>query len=264
MKFERRIHAAGLFDVRERRRWKSTPQPPAPPNPVTVANAQTGTNIGTAVANTTMGNVNQVGPTGSSTFDQTGGYFDPATKQFVPSFTETNTLNPTLQGILSGTENLGAQSLPIAGNLLSQYGTTATTPLNPNSINNTTIAGGPQALDSPVSTAAYNAATNFLTPTFQQQQKDLQDQLSRQGLPLGGSAYSNAENQLENTQNSALVGAANNAVVTGANQANNMYGLALQGQNQQLGQQALIQQQPANLLAALYGGGTTGGTPRSA
>lgn len=51
-----------------------TPKAPAPPDPVKTASAQTSTNIGTALANTIMGNVNTVGPTGSTSYKQTGSY----------------------------------------------------------------------------------------------------------------------------------------------------------------------------------------------
>lgn len=231
------------------------PQAPTPPNPQTVANAQTGTNISTAVANSELGNVNQTGPTGSTTFNQSGGYTDPTTGQWVPSYTETQSLNPTLASILSGTEGAASSLVPTAQTLATNAGTSATTPLNVNqTANNATIAGGPQALDAPVAQAAYNASTQFLQPQFQQQQEDLQDQLARQGISVGNQGYGNAENQLENTQNAALTGAANNAVVTGANQANNMFGLALQGQNQNLAQQQTLQSNPLALLAQLYGG----------
>lgn len=243
----------------------SKQDPPTPPNPVTTAQAQTGTNIGTAIANSELGNVNQVGPTGSTTFNKTGGYTDPTTGQWVPSYTETSTLNPTLASILSGTETAGSTLVPTAQTLATDAGTTATTPLNPNqTANNATIAAGPQALDQPVATAAYDASTAFLTPQFSQQQQDLQDQLSRQGISVGTGAYGNAENQLQNTQNNALTAAANNAVVTGANQANNMYGLAIQGQNQNLAQQQTLQSNPLSLLAQLYGGASPLGTSTTA
>ena len=88
----------------------------------------------------------------------------------------------------------------------------------------------------------------------------MQDQLARQGISVGNQGYSNATNQLQNTQNAALTGAANNAVVTGANQANNMYGLALQGQNQNIAQQQTQQQNPLSLLSQLYGSGAVSPT----
>lgn len=233
---------------------------PTPPNPVQTAAAQEGTNVGTAVAQQTLNNTNQVTPYGSNTFNQSGGYTDPNTGQFVPSYTETTSLDPQLQSLLSGTEGAANNLLPAVNNLVGQVNSTSTTPLNVNqTANNATIAGGPQALDPSVAQAAYNASTNFLTPQFSQQQEDLQDQLSRQGISVGNQAYGNAENQLENTQNSALVGAANNATVTGANQANNMYNLALQGQNQNLNQQIAQQQNPLQTLSAIYGGASPTG-----
>ena len=85
----------------------SKPSPPPPPNPYAVANAQTGTNIGTAIASQTLANTNQVTPYGTTTYDRTGGYTDPTTGQWVPQYTQTTALNPTEQQIFSGTENAG-------------------------------------------------------------------------------------------------------------------------------------------------------------
>ena len=232
----------------------SKPSAPAAPDPTATAAAQEGTNVGTAVAQQTLNNTNQVTPYGSTTFNQTGGYTDPQSGQFVPSYTENTSLAPQLQSVLSGTENAANSLVPTVNTLAGQANTSATNPLNVNSANNTTIQNGPQALDPSVAQAAYSASTQFLQPQFQQQTEDLQDQLARQGISVGNQGYNNATNQLQNTQNAALTGAANNAVVTGANQANNMYNLALQGQNQQIGQQQTVQQQPLSLLSQIYGG----------
>lgn len=54
-----------------------SPSMPSPPDPRVTASAQTAQNIGTAIANNHMGNVNQVTPWGSLTYEQTG------THQFV-------------------------------------------------------------------------------------------------------------------------------------------------------------------------------------
>lgn len=50
---------------------KSQPQAPAPPDPYAVGQAQTGTNIQTAIANAYMGNANEIGPQGSITYEPT-------------------------------------------------------------------------------------------------------------------------------------------------------------------------------------------------
>ena len=51
---------------------KSAPEPPPPPDPFATARAQTGSNVTTAIANTTMANANVKGPLGSTTFNQIG------------------------------------------------------------------------------------------------------------------------------------------------------------------------------------------------
>ena len=75
--------------------------PPPPPNPTEVAGAQTGQNVATSIANTMMGQVNQVGPDGSLTYDQTGSFqfTDPSTGRVytLPRFTATTTLSDDAQ-----------------------------------------------------------------------------------------------------------------------------------------------------------------------
>ncbi len=51
-----------------------TGSPPQPPNPIATGAAQTGTNIGTAIANANLNNTNQVTPQGGLTYDQTSTY----------------------------------------------------------------------------------------------------------------------------------------------------------------------------------------------
>lgn len=81
----------------------SKPRPPRPPDPTEVAASQTGVNIGTAVANTQMGQVNQVTPDASLTYAQTGSqtYTDPSTGRTysIPQYTATTTLSPEAQAI---------------------------------------------------------------------------------------------------------------------------------------------------------------------
>ncbi|MEJ5081050.1 tail fiber domain-containing protein [Ochrobactrum sp. MYb379] len=76
---------------------------PKAPDPKETSAAQTGTNIGTAVANSWLNNVNQVTPDGSLTYTQTGtkNYYDPYTgKSYeIPLTTATQTLSPQQQAI---------------------------------------------------------------------------------------------------------------------------------------------------------------------
>lgn len=81
---------------------------PSPPDPNKTAAAQTATNIGTAIANQTLGNVNQVTPDGNLTYSQTGStkWTDPLNgKEYdLPTYTATQTLSPEQQAIKNQTD----------------------------------------------------------------------------------------------------------------------------------------------------------------
>lgn len=107
------------------------PDPPKPPDPKETAAAQTGQNVGTAVANTAMGQVNQVTPDGSLTYSQTGTYkwTDPNSGRVydLPQYTATTTLSQDAQNIRNANNeaqlnlaNLAASQSSRAGDLLSR------------------------------------------------------------------------------------------------------------------------------------------------
>ncbi len=79
------------------------PKAPKAPDPKETAAAQTGTNIGTAIANQTLGNVNQVTPDGSLTYSQTGTkqWTDPTNGKIydLPTYTATQSLSAGQQAI---------------------------------------------------------------------------------------------------------------------------------------------------------------------
>lgn len=235
---------------------KSSPSVPTPANPTTVANAQTTSNLSTAAGQQALNNVNQVGPNGSVNYNQTGTYTDPSTGTQLPTYTQTTSLDPLSQAILTGSKQAGASLVPTAQTLATQAGTSATTPLNFSGANNDVIQGGPQAINQNATNTIYQGEQALLDPTFKQQQTDLQDQLSRRGIDVGSDAYSNAQTNLGTQQNQARTAALGNATGQGITSANNMFGMALQGQNQNLNQQQLAQSNPLNLLSQIYGGGS--------
>lgn len=239
---------------------KSTPTVPTPANPTTVANAQTTSNLGTSAAQQAENNVNQVGPNGSTTYNQTGTYVDPTTGTSVPTYTQTNTLDPLSASILAGTKQAANTLVPTANTLATQAGTSATTPLNFNTADSGTLNSTPQAIDQNATNTIFQGEQSLLQPTFNQQQTDLQDQLSRAGISVGNDAYSNAETQLGTQQNQATNAALGTATGQGITSANNMFNMALQGQNQNIAQQQTAQSNPLNLLSQIYGGASGTGT----
>ncbi|MBO6507983.1 MAG: tail fiber domain-containing protein [Roseibium sp.] len=80
------------------------PKAPKPADPKETGAAQTATNIGTAIAQQNLNNVNQVTPYGNLTYEQTGTYEyrDPLNGQVhdIPTYTATQTLNEEQQAIL--------------------------------------------------------------------------------------------------------------------------------------------------------------------
>jgi Chaperone of endosialidase len=79
------------------------PDAPTPPDPRQTSAASTSTNVGTAIANAVLGNVNQNTPTGSLQFNATENYTwtDPYTGSTytIPQFTATQTLSDEQQAI---------------------------------------------------------------------------------------------------------------------------------------------------------------------
>ena len=79
------------------------PSAPAAPNPIATAQAQTGTNVSTSIANAFLNNTNQFTPEGSLRYDVTDNYTwtDPTTgsSYSIPRFTATQSLSPQGQAI---------------------------------------------------------------------------------------------------------------------------------------------------------------------
>lgn len=166
---------------------------PTPPDPKATAAATTGTDIGTAIANATIGNVNQVTPEGNLTYSQSGSstYTDPYTGQSyqIPSYTATQTLSPSGQATQ---DQIDATKLNL--------GTTA----------NTLSSAASTALATPLDLSAANVAKYMDTsyqPLFNtqwgQNQTALNSSLADKGITQGSTAYTNAQNNFSTQENTA-------------------------------------------------------------
>lgn len=127
--------------------------PPAPPDPYKTAEAQTGANVSTAIANNAMAQINQVTPDGSLSYSQTGTYrwTDPTSgKSYtLPQYTATTTLSPEAQALRDANNrgqltlaNLGADQAARAGDLLSRPMDTSSLPPAANRAGETTALYG--------------------------------------------------------------------------------------------------------------------------
>lgn len=228
------------------------PSAPQPPNPQITAAAQGQANTSTAAAQAALNNMNQFTPYGSTTYDITGYYSAPDGSQ-IPTYTQNTALSPAGQSLLTGTQGVALDLLPGARTLAQQATSAATKPLDFNTPYSATLNQGPQLLDQNTVNALYGQQKSFLDPQWNLNQQQLQDQLSRQGIPVGSEAYNSAMQQLNNSKTQAYQSAMDSAIGGGTGAASNLFGMALQGQQQNIGQQQLAQTNPLQLLQSFFG-----------
>ena len=233
------------------------PAAPAAPDYVGAAQAQGQANIATAQTQAALNNPNITSPYGS----QSVTYTTDAQGNQIPNITQS--LTPVGQQDLEnqqqvqlGESQLAQQGLSTAQNLMSQpfqyNGPAIQTGINQSGVAPAAINPGQ---------TAYQAQMALLQPQITQSQNALNQQLQNQGIPLGSTAYNNA--QLAQGQQTAAL--EDNAAVNGVNlqQAANQQGYGQAVNNAQFGntaaQQAYAQQlglynQPLNEITALMSG----------
>lgn len=202
------------------------PKPPAPPDPKETSAAQTGTNIGTAIANNTMGMVNQVTPDGSLTYSQSGTqtYTEPYTGKTyeIPRYTSTTQLSEMGQQI-KGHNDQTQLNMAQTGNQQSGFLKDYLGEIwNPDT---SAIEGRLMELGSA-----------RLDPRFAQDEEALRTRLTNQGITTGSEAWNREMAVLGQNKNDAY------------NQ------LMLQGRGQAFGELQAQRNQPINEISALLSG----------
>lgn len=190
---------------------------PAPPDPQETASAQTGTNVGTAIANAMMGNVNQITPDGSLSYDQTGthSWTDPYTGQTyeIPRFTATQTLSPEQQAIQTSANEARGNLAGLASTLTAnaQEGLA-----NPFEFNNQDAANW-----------AYDLGAERLDPRFARQEESLRTRLLNSGIREGSAAWDAEMGRHSQAQNDAYNGLMLNGRQMAYNEARDQYTLPI-------------------------------------
>lgn len=181
------------------------PKAPAPPDPYETAGAQTGTNIGTAIANNSMGNVNQITPDGSLTYEQTGTqtYTGPDGQTYeIPLTTATTSLSDANQAIYD--QNQGAQlNLASLANERSDF--------------LRDYLPGSEAATDQIDSKLYELGSKRLDPRFAQEEDALRTRLANQGIAPGSEAYNREMSLMGQNKNDAY----NQLLLSGRGQALN-------------------------------------------
>jgi hypothetical protein len=178
---------------------RKKPKAPPAPDVSKMIGASSRANVNTAMANTRMAQVNEVGPGGSSTYSQTGtyDYVDPETGAVskMPTFTRTTTLTPGDQRI----QDINTQTR--TG--LSEIGRDQTSFLQNYLANN---RAGVQP-DEAVRTRYEDALMERMRPRQEQDRAALEARLANQGIGIGSRAYSAADRDFSTGVNDARLAA---------------------------------------------------------
>lgn len=197
---------------------------PKAPDPVTTAQAQAGMNRDTAITQQQLNMVNQLGPTGSLTYNQTGtSRFKDSQGKWVetPTYTATTKLSPEQQKIFDQTQAASLNLGTIANersNFLKDY------------------LAKPFEVNSATEQKLYDLGASRLDPRFAQQKAQLESQLTARGIRPGSTAYTSAMNDFEQGRNDAY------------------NSLALSGRQQAFQEASYERAQPLNEIGALLSG----------
>lgn len=253
-------------------------KPPAPPDPVALANAQASANQQTAAQQQKLNMVGSVGPNGSVTWsadpNQPGGY------------TQTTSLNPTQQAIYDTANRLTLQQLGAVGDTIGQgFNTRGMTGLqtgadlsnlrpgqgiqstfgqgqalkygfDPGGQVQMSVGGDLEAARNQAIDATWNQARSRLDPMWQQMDDRDQTRLANQGFSMNSEGYENARGDFTRARNDAFNQAAYSAVGAGQQAANDQFNRQMgQGQFANAAQQ---QQYGQNLGQADFWNATAG------
>lgn len=157
------------------------------------------------MANAFLGNVNQVTPDGSLTFDQTGTFsFDDPTseKTFdIPTFTAPTTLSPEQQALKAINDQTQQNIAGVGRDQSARIGELLGTP----------IQLGNEATEARL----FELGSGRLNPQFARDEDTLRTRLSNQGIKAGSDAFDRALNRFDERKNDAF----NQLLLTGRGQA---------------------------------------------
>jgi hypothetical protein len=250
---------------------------PSSPNPYTSAQAQFQYGGLAAELGQKINDVNTVGPTGSTTYNTTGGGINAQGYPVASNTTQTTTLSPAEQAILSGSQGLQQQQINSAGNLLKNantaigagapsiapvvYGAPAaggiTTGIDTSNVPGIQSVQGLNGIEQNAQATALAGEEAAMNPGLTQSREQLDASLRNSGSHPGDPAYDNAMSALDASQASAQTQAAGAAITAGTGLENTVYGEQANTNSQLFGQAAQQAQQQNTAQSQQFGEGVT-------
>lgn len=207
------------------------PNPPSPPNYTQAAQVQGEANLQSTLASNILNNPTQVTPLGSKSQKQTGSFTIPGTagnpEYTIPTFTSQIDLSPLGQQTLEQQQRISSGLSSLGASQIGKVSDTLSKPFEFGSVGD-------------VQNAAQKAITSRLDPIWAQRDKQVDTQLTNQGLRPGMEAYDNAMRDYSFGKNDAY----QQAILGG-----------IQTAPQTLQEAQAVRELPLNELTALASGG---------
>ena len=224
------------------------PRPPAAPDPVALANAQSTANTATAREQQRLNMVNTQGPQGTVRYEA-----DPSAPG---GYRQVTSLSPAEQQAYDQERNVYNQSLTTAGEQVGRVRDALGRPLNTEGLPG--LQGFSPEEARRYEDAAYQSAARRLDPQFARMESGLDAKLAAQGLSENNEATRNLRQDFSRDRTDAYANAQNMALQQGLQSGIAAGTFGNQARNQGLQERAYVQNQPLNQLSALLGTGQVG------
>lgn len=231
---------------------KSSPKPPAAPDPTQVASAQTQQNKDTAIANAALNRIDQYTPWGSQTYSQNG-----VDSNGIPKYSQSINLSPEQQMLLNSNNTINQGLADIGVNAINGVSKSVLENFNYNSApkqvlgasygniqNDVDLSKIPELIGGADLTkdlqtqrdALYNQQSAFLDPQWKQDQSDLENKLLAQGITQNSDAWNRATGDFGRNKEFAYNNARNSAITGGGAEQSRLFGIGLASNQNAYGQ----------------------------
>lgn len=223
---------------------------PQPPDPVATSKAQTDSNVNTAIANATLGNVNQRTPGGSLTYNQIG--TTTIDGREVPRWEAITELSPEQQRLYAAQLGVSQNTADLANQYAGRIAQNTAQPFS--------FEGMPDApqYDEAARIAARDRITARQEPQFERDQEALRTRLLNSGVGIGSEAWTDAQGDFSRARNDYYLG----ADAAAGSEAARIFGLQGDARTRAIQEAQLLRTQPINEVSALLGTGPGVQTPQ--
>lgn len=235
----------------------SKPRPPAAPDPVQLANAQSAANTATAREQQRLNMVNTSGPQGTVRY-----IADPSAPG---GYRQETALSPLEQQNYERSTGVYGSALDTAGQQIGRVNTALGQGLNTEGLPELQGYNAPDFDRQRFEDSVYASQTRRLDPQFQRLERSQDARLAAQGLGANSEATRNLRSDFARDRTDAYGEAANQAIQAGGAEQSRAIQQAIAGgtfgnqaRTQGLQERAYVQNQPLQQLQALLGTGQVG------